>query len=83
MFSFKKYVPDLYQLSLFLQAVAVHCFHGRGRTGTILACYLVKSRGMKAKDAITYVRRKRPLSVETKEQVETVFVYEQIIKDSN
>ena len=65
------------------KAVAVHCRHGRGRTGTILACYLVKTRGMTAKDAITYVRRERPWSIETTEQEETVFVYEENIKHSN
>lgn len=66
-------------ISFFFQAVAVHCFHGRGRTGTILACYLVKTRGMAAKDAISYVRRERPWSVETRDQEETVYVYEQNI----
>ena len=38
---------------------------------------------MTAKDAITYVRRERPWSIETTEQEETVFVYEENIKHSN
>lgn len=84
MFSLKKicsrFIPII---SFFPQAVAVHCRHGRGRTGTILACYLVKTREMTAKDAITYVRRERPWSIETTEQEEAVFVYEENIKHSN
>ena len=47
--------------------VAVHCGAGLGRTGTILACYLV-SQGSSAKDAIPQVRTRRPSSIETPEQ---------------
>jgi atypical dual specificity phosphatase len=38
--------------------VAVHCGAGLGRTGTVLACYLV-SQGRSAKQAIEQVRTKR------------------------
>ncbi|HZU69746.1 MAG TPA: dual specificity protein phosphatase family protein [Ktedonobacteraceae bacterium] len=47
--------------------VAVHCRAGLGRTGTILACYLV-SQGCSAREAIEQVRMKRPGSIETAEQ---------------
>jgi atypical dual specificity phosphatase len=47
--------------------VAVHCAAGLGRTGTMVACYLV-SQGMSPSEAIAYVRRRRPGSVETAEQ---------------
>jgi atypical dual specificity phosphatase len=52
-------------------AVAVHCAAGLGRAGTLVACYLV-STGMSAADAITFVRGRRPGSVETGEQVHAV-----------
>jgi len=48
-------------------AIAVHCGAGIGRTGTLLACYLV-SQGAKPAEAIALVREKRPGSVETTEQ---------------
>lgn len=52
-------------------AVAVHCGAGMGRTGVVLACYFV-TKGMDAKDAVAKVRRIRPGSIETEEQVEAV-----------
>ncbi|MCP4366083.1 MAG: protein tyrosine phosphatase [Planctomycetes bacterium] len=47
--------------------VAVHCGAGVGRTGTMLACYLVHQ-GQSAVKAIEEVRDKRPGSIETSEQ---------------
>jgi atypical dual specificity phosphatase len=51
--------------------VAVHCGAGLGRTGAVLAAYLV-SKGMTASNAIARVRRLRPHSIETEEQAEAV-----------
>lgn len=55
--------------------VAVHCGAGLGRTGTILACYLV-SRGAPATEATARVRAARPGSIETEEQEAAVVAYE-------
>jgi len=45
----------------------VHCLAGRGRTGTMIACYLVFM-GRAARAAIDEVRMLRPGSIETLEQ---------------
>ncbi|MCI0406964.1 MAG: dual specificity protein phosphatase family protein [Acidobacteria bacterium] len=53
-------------------AVAVHCFAGQGRTGTMLACALV-DQGMSAEEAIRVVRFKRRPSIDTLVQEQVVF----------
>ena len=54
--------------------VAVTCYAGIGRTGTVLACYLV-SRGAEPADAVAEVRRRRPGSIQTPEQEAAVYRY--------
>jgi atypical dual specificity phosphatase len=58
--------------------VAVHCIAGLGRTGTILACYLV---GMEipANNAIIIIREWRAGSIEVPEQEAAVYEYERFI----
>ncbi len=51
--------------------VAVHCGAGLGRTGVVLAAYLV-TKGLSASNAISRVRRLRPHSIETDEQAESI-----------
>jgi atypical dual specificity phosphatase len=53
------------------RAVAVHCLAGRGRTGTLVACYMVH-RGIEADEAIRHIRRLRPGSIETESQEQFV-----------
>ena len=54
--------------------VVVSCYAGIGRTGTVLACYLI-SRGFGPSDAIAEVRRHRPGSIQTPEQEAAVYEY--------
>ena len=56
------------------QCVAVHCGAGLGRTGTLLACYLVKQ-GLQPEEAIARIRTIRRGSVETRQQETAVAEY--------
>ncbi len=58
--------------------VGVHCLAGLGRTGTMIACYLV-SRGRSAQGAIDEVRQARPGSVQTELQEQAVARWERRI----
>lgn len=58
--------------------LVVHCASGIGRTGTMLAIYLV-NKGYTAEDAIDEVRKKRPGSIETTGQENMIFEYEKVI----
>ena len=50
------------------RAVYVHCFAGSGRTGTMMACYLVYAYRLAPTEAIARIRRLRPGSIETSAQ---------------
>ncbi|XP_072050897.1 LOW QUALITY PROTEIN: protein tyrosine phosphatase domain-containing protein 1-like [Amphiura filiformis] len=59
--------------------VAVHCHAGLGRTGVLIACYLVYSRRMDGDHAITYVREKRQGAIQTKGQIECATAFSQFL----
>ena len=59
--------------------VVVTCKAGLGRTGTVLACYLVYV-GYTAENAIDFVRSQRPGSIESREQEEAVNRYYDHVK---
>ncbi|XP_075711235.1 protein tyrosine phosphatase domain-containing protein 1-like [Rhinoderma darwinii] len=52
--------------------VAVHCHAGLGRTGVLIACYLVYACRVRAADAIRFLRLRRPGSIQTGSQVSLV-----------
>jgi atypical dual specificity phosphatase len=62
--------------------VLVHCAEGIGRTGTVLAAYLVYH-GSRADDAIRMVREKRSGSIQTLEQENAIREFERIVREQH
>lgn len=60
--------------------VMVHCAAGKGRTGTVLAAYLVKNQNLTAEKAIEKLRAMRPGSVQSVSQETAVSMYEKYLK---
>ena len=61
------------------EPVMVHCAAGIGRTGTILASYLVKYHELSATDAIKKVRKERPGSIQSESQELAISLYSKFI----
>lgn len=60
--------------------VMVHCAAGKGRTGTVLAAYLVKKENLTAEQSIQRIRSSRPGSVQSIAQEMAVSMYEKYLK---
>jgi atypical dual specificity phosphatase len=56
--------------------VLVHCLAGKGRTGTVLAGWLMRHQGRSATQAINHLRARQPAAVESPEQEGFLDAYE-------
>ena len=65
------------------RGVLVHCAAGKGRTGTILVAYLLRSQNLGAKDAITRIRNIRPGSIQTESQEKSLYEYEKYLREKS
>ena len=59
--------------------VAVHCEAGLGRTGTMLAIYLI-AQGQSAEEAIRQVRKSEPIAVETPRQIQFLELFARLLR---
>ncbi|MDQ3884239.1 MAG: dual specificity protein phosphatase 23 [Thermoproteota archaeon] len=65
------------------KAVLVHCAAGKGRTGTVLAAYMIKKQNLTAEQAIEKIRIIRPGSVQSIVQETALSMYEKYLKINN
>jgi atypical dual specificity phosphatase len=70
----ERFIQFVRQMEIENHAIGVHCQAGLGRTGTILACYLINA-GYGPTKAIEEIRRVRPGSIETQGQLQIVLDY--------
>ena len=70
------------QVETWERPTVVTCAAGIGRTGTILASYLVNT-GWDADEAIAYIRQLRPGSIQTVKQEDAIREYAAFVKDRN
>ncbi|MDQ6863267.1 MAG: dual specificity protein phosphatase family protein [Thermoproteota archaeon] len=59
--------------------VTVHCSGGKGRTGAILAAYLIKVQDLSAWEAIRQTRKSRQGSIESKRQEIRLYEYREYV----
>lgn len=60
--------------------VLVHCAAGKGRTGALLAAYMIKKENLSAEQAIEKIRFMRPGSVQSMTQETALSMYEKYLQ---
>lgn len=58
------------------EVLAVHCYAGLGRTGTVLAAWLIREGGLSAASAIERLRRINPAYVQSQDQEDFLVAFE-------
>lgn len=56
---FYKLLPNIHRKILLGKAVLVHCIHGKSRSASIVAAYLIYYKKMSTDDALSFIKSKR------------------------
>ncbi|CCD67575.1 TYR_PHOSPHATASE_2 domain-containing protein [Caenorhabditis elegans] len=62
--------------------IAVHCHAGHGRTGMVIAAWMMYALGMSPSQAVDTVRSRRAKAVQSKEQVKTLHEFRLLIRNN-
>lgn len=65
------------------KVVLVHCLAGKGRTGTVLAAYMISHEGRTARQALEELRSKRPGSVEHPQEPKVIEFESEALKEKS
>jgi atypical dual specificity phosphatase len=65
------------------KVLAVHCWAGAGRTGVVLASYLIREQALAAREALAQLRTLNPEFVQTAEQEAFLFSFEEYLQRQN
>lgn len=79
----KKLLPIMRHDLLTGRGVLCHCHHGKSRSATIVAAYLVKYNHMSANEALTFIKEKRTQIDPNPGYIEQLYQYEQLIKSES
>ena len=58
------------------EVLAIHCLAGLGRTGPVLAAWMIKEGGLSAEEAIRRLRLLQPGFIQSQEQEEFLLIFE-------
>ena len=63
--------------------VLVHCAAGKGRTGTVLAAYIIKKEGLTPIEAVIKLRGMRPGSIQSERQEKAINSFYKFLTENN
>ncbi|KAI3386806.1 hypothetical protein SNEBB_000732 [Seison nebaliae] len=64
------------------ERILIHCHAGRGRTGMIIAVYLIYRYRLSARAAVELVRKKRPNTIQSQCQIDSVISFSRYIQNA-